>query len=128
MIASGLMVADAAAVRMLDLLDNRNSPSALNVIEGSIPEEEKCKVKGALLRLQELISCFAGKHELQPSTKNLRRILASEISQIWICLEDSRPLRIRGYGVMADATAESLEGDLQEMLRIAHSLMGLLNS
>ncbi|MGD0508445.1 MAG: hypothetical protein ABSA27_11655, partial [Terriglobales bacterium] len=68
------------------------------------------------------------KCDLQPTKKNLRRILASDISQIWVALEDSRPARIRGYGAMPISSAESLEADLQEMLLVANRLRALLNS
>jgi hypothetical protein len=32
-IASGMLIVDAAAVRMLDLLEDRNSPAAMKTIE-----------------------------------------------------------------------------------------------
>ncbi|MGA7755407.1 MAG: hypothetical protein WCB05_21430 [Candidatus Sulfotelmatobacter sp.] len=127
-IASGMLIADASAVRILDLLEQRNSPSALDVIEGSVSSQEKQQISDALLRLQALISTFMKRYDLQPSKKNLHRILASEVSQIWLCLEDSRPARIRGYGEMPMQSSERLEADLQEMLRLANRLRALLNS
>src|SRR5208283_4275323 len=103
-IGSGMLVVDSAAVRILDLLDERNSPAAIKAVEGSVSDEEKEEIRVRLLQLQELIASLVRKYEIEPSKKNLRRILVSEISQIWICLEDSRPARIRGYGAMpADA-------------------------
>jgi hypothetical protein len=127
-VGSGMLIIDAAAVRMLDLLQDRNSPAAMKVIEGSITENEKEEIKARLLQLQALIASLVQKYGLEPSKKNLRRILASDASQIWISLEDSRPARIRGYGAMPVSTAEALEADLREMLRIANRLRTLLNS
>lgn len=127
-VGSGMLIVDSAAVRILDLLEERSAPAAMKVIEGSVTDDEKEEIKGQLLRLQELIASLVRKYELEPSKKNLRRILASDVSQIWISLEDSRPARIRGYGAMPVSTAEALEADLQEMLRIAHRLRALLNS
>src|SRR5712691_5260642 len=83
---------------------------------------------GRGLQLQALIASFVRKYDLKPSKKNLRRILASNVSQIWLALEDSRPSRIRGYGAMPISSAESLEADLQEMLEIADRLRAFLHS
>jgi hypothetical protein len=127
-IGSGMLIVDSAAVRILDLLDERNSPAAIKAVEGSITDEEKQEIKARLLQLQELIASLVTKYDIEPSKKNLRRILASEVSQIWVCLEDSRPRRIRGYGAIRSSTAEALETELQEMLRIANRLRTLLNS
>jgi hypothetical protein len=127
-IGSGMLITDAAAVRMLDLLEDRNSPAAMKVIEGCITESERAQIRTGLLQLQALIASFVRKYDLRPSKKNLRRILAADLSQIWVALEDSRPARIRGYGAMTTSSAESLEADLQEMLRIANRLRLLLSS
>ena len=127
-IGSGMLIVDAAAVRMLDLLADRNSPAAMKVIEGSVTESEREQVRASLLQLQALIVSFVRKYDLQPSKKNLRRILASDVSQIWVSLEDSRPARIRGYEDMPISSAELLEADLQEMLLVANRLRALLSS
>ena len=127
-IASGMLIVDAAAVRILDLLEDRNSPTAMKVIEGSVNESESEQARASLLQLQALIASFVRKYDLQPSKKNLRRILAADVSQIWVALEDSRPARIKGYGAMPIFSAESLEADLQEMLLLANRLRALLNS
>jgi len=127
-VGSGMLIVDSAAVRILDLLDERNSPAAIKAVEGSITEEEKQEIRAGLIQLQELIASLVRKYDIEPSKKNLRRILASEVSQIWICLEDSRPARIRGYGAMPASTSEALETDLQEMLQIANRLRALLSS
>jgi len=127
-IGSAMLIVDSAAVRILDLLDERNSPAAIKAVEGSVSDQEKEEIRARLIQLQELIAALVRKYDLEPSKKNLRRILASEVSQIWICLEDSRPARIRGYGAMPASTSEALETDLQEMLQIANKLRALLSS
>jgi hypothetical protein len=113
---------------MLDLLEDRNSPAAMKITEGSVTESERGQIREALLQLQALIASLVPKYDLQPSRKNLRRVLASDASQIWLALEDTRPARIRGYGAMPISNAESLEADLQELLRVANRLRRLLNS
>jgi hypothetical protein len=127
-IASGMSIVDAAAVRMLDLLEDRNSPAAMKTVEGSVTESEREHVRASLLQLQTLIASFVRKYDLQPSKKNLRRILASDVSQIWVALEDTRPARIRGYGAMPVSSAKSLEADLQELLLVTKRIRALLNS
>jgi hypothetical protein len=127
-ITSGMLIVDAAAVRMLDLLEDRNSPAAMKTVEGSVTESEREHVKASLLQLQALIASFVRKYDLQPSKKNLRRILASDVSQIWVTLEDCRPSRIRGYGAMPISSAEPLDADLRELLLVANRLRALLNS
>lgn len=127
-IGSGMLIVDSASVRILDLLDERNSPAAIKAVEGSISDEEKHEIRARLLQLQELIALLVTKYDIEPSKKNLRRILAAEVSQIWVCLEDSRPGRIRGYGAMPTSTADALEADLDKMLQIANTLRALLNS
>jgi hypothetical protein len=127
-IASGLLVVDSAAVRILDLLDNRNAASVMRLIEGSVNADEKEHLRIGLLRLQELISVLVLKYDLDPTRKDLRRILTADVSQIWVSLEDCRPARIRGYGAIPASTAKVLETDLQELLRIAHGLLALLSS
>jgi hypothetical protein len=127
-IASGMLIVDAAAVRMLDLLEDRNSPAAMKTIEGSVTESAREQIRAGLLQLQTLIASLVRKYDLQPSKRNLRRILASDVSQIWVALEDSRPARIRGYGVIPISSAESLEADLHELLLVANRLKAPLNS
>jgi hypothetical protein len=127
-IGSGMLIVDSAAVRILDLLDERNSPAAIKAVEGSVTEEEKQEIRARLIQLQELIAALVQKYDIEPYKKNLRRILASEVSQIWICLEDSRPARTQGYGAMSASASEALETELQEMLAIANRLRALLNS
>jgi len=127
-IASGMLIVDAAAVRMLDILEDRNSPAAMKITEGSVTESEREQIKASLLQLQALIASLVPKYDLQPSKKDLRRVLASDASQIWLALEDTRPARIRGYGAMPISSAETLETDLQQLLRVANRLRVLLNS
>jgi len=123
---SGMLIVDAAAVRMLNLLENRSSPAAMNVIEGEVSEHEREHIRAWLRELQALIARFVHKYHLQPAKKNLCRI--ADVSQIWVTLEDCRPARIRGYGAMSASSADSMEADLQDMLRVANGLRALLSS
>src|SRR6266849_5690618 len=58
-IGSGMLIIDAAAVRMLDLLEDRNSPAAMKLIEGSVTESEREQIRAGLLQLRRssLLSC-----------------------------------------------------------------------
>jgi hypothetical protein len=121
-IASGMLIVDAAAARMLNLLENRSSPVAMPVVEGAIEDGEREQIRAYLHDLQNLITTFVSKYDLHPSKKNIRRILASDISQMWVTLEDSRPSRIRGYGAMPESVAMLVETDLQKMLAVIKRL------
>lgn len=127
-LGSGMSIVDSSVVRVLDLLDARNSPAAIPPVEGSIPEDEKIEIKRRLLQLQDLIRLLVEKYDLEPSKKNLSRVLAAEVSQIWVILEDCRPGRMRGYGAMAESAADALEADVAKMLKIANWLRSLLSS
>lgn len=127
-IGSGMLIVDAAAVRMLNLLEHRSSVAAMSVVEGEVSEKERNYIQSRSKDLQVLIGRFVEKYQLQPSKRNLRRILAADASQIWVTLEDCRPVRIRGYGEMSSATADLVEADVQEMLQIANGLRALLSS
>jgi hypothetical protein len=127
-VGSGLLIVDSAAIRVLDLIDGRNSPAAIKAFEGCVSEEEKRLIRNSLLHLQELIRAFIRKYKIEPSKKNLRRIVASEVSQMWLCLEDSRPDRIQGYGTITAPTSQALESDLQQMLSIVNGIRALLSS
>jgi len=123
---SGMIIVDAAAVRMLNLLESRGSPAAVSVVEGTVTEQEREHIRAQLKELQALIASFVQEYDLQPSRKNLWRVLAADVSQIWVTLEDCRPARIRGYGAMSKSSAESVESDLQQMLRIANELRAFM--
>jgi hypothetical protein len=127
-IGSGMIIVDAALVRMLNLLESRTATAAMNVIEGGVSRQDRDYIRTRLQELQALIAKFVHKYDLQPSRKKLRRILAADASHIWVTLEDCRPSRMRGYGAMSAASAESLEADVQNMLLIANELRGLLGS
>jgi hypothetical protein len=127
-LSSGLLIVDGAAVRMLNLLENRSLPATMTVIEGAVSPQEREHIHRRLDQLQALIAEFVRKYDLQPATRNVRRILAADASQIWVTLEDCRPTRIRGYGTMPPAQAESLEADLSQMLQIASWLRARLST
>jgi len=127
-IGSGMLIVDAALVRMLNLLENRTATAAMNVIEGGVSEQEREYIRTRAQELQALVVRFAHKYDLQPSRRNLRRILVADASQVWVTLEDCRPSRMGGYGAMSASSAESLETDVQNMLLIANELRGLLGN
>ncbi len=83
-VGSGMLIVDAAAVRMLNLLEDRNSPVAVRVVEGSVDERERERIRAQLKQLQSLIACLVEKYDVQPSKKNLRHILAGNYVQLGI--------------------------------------------
>ncbi len=117
-LAVAMAMVDAAAARILDLLDEKNSPKAMTVMKQSISAEERARLREAMNRLQPLALSFANKHGLERRSKDLRQMLVAELSQIWTTLENCRPRRMKGMGEMAATAAEPIERDLERMLHL----------
>lgn len=62
-----MLIVDAAAVRMLDLLENRNSPAAVKTIEGFVAESEREQIRNHMDELEEALS----RHEILQRFKKL---------------------------------------------------------
>ncbi len=127
-LSSRMLIVDSAIVRVLGLLEDRKTPAAMKSIEGSVTAEQQEEITARLLQLQARLASLATRYNLEPAKRDLRRILASEVSRIWVALEDSRPRRLKGYGSLPAETAAALEAQMQEMLQIANSLMAILDS
>jgi hypothetical protein len=125
-LAVAMAMVDAAAARILDLLDDKNSPKSMTVMKQSISAEERARLREAMKRLQPLALSFAHKHGLEQRSKDLRQMLVAELSQIWTTLENCRPRRMKGMGEIATAAAEPIERDLERMLQELEEIRQLL--
>lgn len=117
-LAVAMAMVDAAAARILDLLDNKDSPKSMTVMQQSIAREERERLREAMHRLQPLTVRFAHAHGLERRSKDLRQTVAAELSQIWTTLENCRPRRMKGMGEVPAAAAEPIERDLERMLQV----------
>lgn len=117
-LAVAMALVDAAAVRILDLLDERTSPATMTVVERSLPPSKRQELRKSLRELQALAAGLAQGYGLDKRRKDLRRTIVAELSQIWTALEDSRPHKMKGMGPVPAQVAESLDRDLDRMLEL----------
>ena len=125
-LAVAMAMVDAAAARILDLLDEKTSAKAMTVMKQSISAEERARLREALHRLQPLTVSFAHKHGLERRSRDLRQMLVAELSQIWTTLENCRPRRMKGMGEIPAAAAAPIERDLERMLEVLEEIRRVL--
>ncbi|MBZ5647761.1 MAG: hypothetical protein LAN37_11140 [Acidobacteriia bacterium] len=117
-LAVAMALVDAGVARILDQLDERTSPTTMTVVERSIPQSERTELKETLRELQTLTASVARAYGLDKRRKHLRRTIVAELSQIWTILEDSRPRKMKGMGAVPAEVAESLDRDVDQMLKL----------
>ena len=117
-LAVAMALVDAGVARILDQLDERTSPTTMTVVERSIPQSERTELKETLRELQTLTASVARAYGLDKRRKHLRRTIVAELSQIWTILEDSRPRKMKGMGAGPAEVAESLDRDVDQMLKL----------
>ena len=125
-LAVAMAMVDAAAARILDLLDERNSHKSMTVMQPSISKEERARLREAMHRLQPLTVRFAHQHDLERRRQDLRQTVVAELSQIWTTLENCRPRRMKGMGVVPAGAAEPIERDLERMLEVLEEIRRVL--
>jgi hypothetical protein len=121
-LAVAMAMVDAAAARILDLLDEKGSPKAMTVMKQSVSAEERARLREAMRRLQPLALGFAHQHGLERRSKDLRQMLVAELSQVWTTLENCRPRRMKGMGEIAATAAQPVERDLERMLELLEEI------
>ena len=127
-LAVAMAMVDAAAARILDLLDEKGSPKTMTVMKQSLSAEERARLREAMKRLQPLTVGFAHQYGLERRSKDLRQMLVAELSQIWTTLENCRPRRMKGMGEIAAAAAEPVERDLERMLQLLEEIRQTLEA
>ena len=126
-LSSGMVIVDSAITRMLDLLNGHAASTPMTAIEGAPSNEEGELLRVSLQKLRVLISALAEKYDLEPSRKQIPRMLMADASQMWTSLEDCRPSRMRGYGGIPQIEAVTLESDLQRLLQTVNEIIQVLN-
>lgn len=107
---------DAAAARILDLLDERTSPTHMTVLEQSITERERESLRQLVHTLQPLTAEFAQKYGLEKHRRDLRRTVIAELSQMWTIVEDCVPDKLRGMGRVGNNVREPLQQDVEHLV------------
>lgn len=127
-LATAIAGIDAAAARMLDLLEQRNAPQTRTTLVENLSESESRMLRAALRKLQTAAAAFGEKYALKKRRRDLRRIIVAELSQIWTTLEDLQPDHMRGYGVVPHAAARELERDLRPLQHALEQLLAVLKA
>jgi hypothetical protein len=125
-LAVAMAMVDAAAARILDLLDDKSSPKRMTMMQPSLSREERERLREAMHRLQPLTVSFAHEHGLERRSQDLRQTVMAELSQIWTTLENCRPRRMKGMGQVPAAAAEPVERDLERMLQVLEEIRKVL--
>lgn len=119
---------DAAAARILDLLDERTSPTHMTVLERSISEGERKHLRQLVQTLQPLTAEFAHKYGLEKHRRDLRRILTAELSQMWTTAEDCAPGKLNGMGQVGAHLRQPLEDDVKRVVELLNKMQRIIRS
>ena len=126
-LATSMSMVDAAAARVLNLLDEKTTPKSMTLMEGaSVTSSDRERIRELVARLQPLAIEFARKYELAKLSKDLRRTIAAEVSQIWTILENSHAQNLRGMGPLSLGVAQQLDRDLEVMLNLIKEVIQTL--
>lgn len=89
----------------------------LRVVHTSLDPAERERLLGELDRFHAALHRFAAQFQLEPRAMNLAQLLNAEFSTAWVMLENCRPKRMKGYGVVFDpGSAAKLDGEVEELL------------
>lgn len=95
---SAVTLADGAARRMERLLVESGQQGLIRPIANSLSPDAREKLLAQVRELQAMLVQFAGQFSLASRPVDIRQVLSSEISALWVIFEDCRPSRMRGYG------------------------------
>jgi hypothetical protein len=121
-LAVAMQRVDAAAGRMLDLLEKRTVSTDMTVINDNFDEDERKRLVEALNELRSRAKSFADEYDLDKHRRDVRRTLTAEISEVWTTLENIRPQRMRGMGVLSGEAAEGLTRRVEALLRVVNMI------
>jgi hypothetical protein len=121
-LAVSMAMVDAAIARILDLLDERTSPTMMTTWQRSLTREQARELRDGLRALQPLTAELARKYGLEKHRRNLRRTIVAELSQIWTILENCRPQKMKGMGPVAAEIEPMVDGDIHRLLEIVNNI------
>jgi hypothetical protein len=122
-LATSMTMVDAAATRILDLLDNRPAPSRMTVVdESSLGAHEQSAIRELVASLQTMAAQFAGKYGVAPQTRDLRRSINAQMSQVWTVLENTHAKKMKGMGKVPEDVAGEIDEDVDQMLALVKSI------
>lgn len=123
-LATSMSMIDAAAARILDLLDEKTTPKSMTLMDSaSLSRADRERIRTLVDALQPLAIDFAKKYELAKLSKDLRRTISAEVSQVWTVLENSHAKNLRGMGPLDPDIAQQIDRDLAAMLTVIKEMM-----
>lgn len=96
-------------------------------IVNTLPPAAQAELLAALAEFRGGLAEFAARFGLQHHAIDIRQFLNAEFSTAWVILENCRPRRMKGYGVVFEETAKKeLEAHVEELLAQVSKLRGLI--
>lgn len=117
---------DAAAARILDLIDQRTSPTTMSVVEDSISARERERLREIIRQLQPLAAELAHRYGLEKHRRDMRRTVIAELSQMWTTAEDCAPERLEGMGPVGGAVQKPLREDVRRLVELIREMQRAL--
>jgi hypothetical protein len=112
-----LSQADESIHRMEQLLAEGGQDGVVRKIENTLSAESREILLVTVRSLRTLLTSMAQTFSLQPRPLDLRRVLAAEVSHLWVLFENCRPERMKGYGQeFAKDARETLEKNVDALL------------
>lgn len=125
-LAVSMAMIDAAAARILDLLDERTSPTKMSVLERSISDDKREHLRQFLHTLQPLTAELARRYGLEKHRRDLRRTVIAELSQMWTTAEDCAPEKLEGMGHVGPDIQEPLREDVRRLVALVREMQRVL--
>lgn len=123
-LATSMAMVDAAAARILDLLDERTTPKRMTVLDRtSLSPAQRTTIRDLVAQLQPAAEELGKKYGLGKHAKDLRRSVSAEISQVWTILEDTHAKNLKGMGPVPEDAATKIDQDVNEMLLLVRRIM-----
>lgn len=113
-----------------EILEWMNVPVAASVLEERTQDlrpDEKEKVRAVVLQIKDEIQRLAAEMELERSTSDIRRMIHSLASAMWVDLEETKSDGLNGYGRVSDQFREYWDPKVDALLEKVHALENLLD-
>ena len=86
------------------------------------------RLLNSVMSMFDVIRQIKEKFELGSTQESVRSQVYARLSEVWTILEDLRPERLEGYGLMDDADKELLRQYVLRLLSMLDDIFRLLNS
>ena len=127
-LTTSMTMVDAAATRILDLLDGPASSRLTVVDKSSLSAQEKAAIRELVAGLDIMAGRFAAKYGLRTQSRDLRRTINAQMSQVWTTLENTHAKKMKGMGRVGEEAAAQIDRDVDEMLSLVKDILQILKT